>query len=128
MFVAVAAVIGLPWAAVLLLAGSLSGALVLRHAGSGTIARIRMTTTAQGSTAWDIGHTGSLAPLAGFLLLIPGFITDILALLLLLAPLRGMLGAAFCRGGQRQDAVVDLAPDQWRRVPNAELPRRDREP
>ena len=71
--------------------------------------------------------------LAGILLLIPGFITDVLGLLLLLAPLRRALARLI--GAQappaRADGVVDLEPEQWHRVPDAALPdRRDnkREP
>jgi len=124
-FVAVAAAIGLLWASALVLVGSLSGALVLRHAGGGTITRLRMATNAQRLTAWEIDGGGSLAPIAGFLLLIPGFITDVLALMLLLAPLRRLLGAVLGRRTRAREEVVDLAPGQWHRVPNAEWPRDD---
>ena len=54
----------------------------------------------------------------------------IAGLLLLIAPLRQALGTAL-RGGikpPRGDGVVDLEPQQWRRVPDPELPdRRDEE-
>ena len=77
--------------------------------------------------------SGFLILLAGILLLIPGFITDVVGLLLLIAPLRRALGAAFGRGTPptRGDGVVDLAPEQWRRVPDPALPDRredEREP
>ena len=41
-FIAVVAAIGFGWALSLILAGSLCGALILRHAGSGHVARIRV--------------------------------------------------------------------------------------
>ena len=68
--------------------------------------------------------------LAAILLLIPGFITDVIGLLLLIAPLRRLLGAlllkAFTAGSPpRRDGVVDLDPDEWRqvsdKVPDAKL-------
>ena len=68
--------------------------------------------------------------MAGIFLLIPGFITDVLGLLLLLAPLRRGLAALLGRGWRRPraDGVVDLEPEQWHQVPDAALAdRRDDE-
>ena len=69
---------------------------------------------------------GTLMLLAGILLLVPGFITDVLGLLLLLAPLRRALAALL---GLRSppsppDGVVDLAREQWHQVPDPALPDR----
>jgi UPF0716 protein FxsA len=125
-FITMAAVIGFAWAFSLVLAGSLAGALVLRHAGGSHIARVRVALHDGNFTALQADSSGSLILLAGILLLIPGFITDILGLLLLIAPLRRALGAAFRRGPSkpRGDGVVDLAPEQWHRVPDPALPDR----
>jgi UPF0716 protein FxsA len=125
-FIAVAAEIGLLGALALVAATSLAGALILRHAGGNHIARMRVALDQGSFTALEADGTGSLALLAGILLLIPGFITDALGLLLLVAPLRRSLGAALRRGepGTRGDGVVDLAPEQWHRVPDPELPNR----
>jgi len=125
-FVAVAAVIGFLPALALIAAGSLAGILLLRHAGGSHIARVRVAFGNGNFTALQADENGSLVLLAGILMFIPGFITDALALLLLVAPLRQALSAALRRGGvgQRADGVVDLAPEQWHRVPNPELPDR----
>jgi UPF0716 protein FxsA len=125
-FVAVAAEIGLLGALALVAATSLGGALILRHAGGNHIARMRVALAEGSFTALEADSTGSLTLLAGILLLIPGFITDALGLLLLAAPLRRALGAAFRRGGgaDHGDGLVDLAPEQWHRVPDPELPDR----
>jgi UPF0716 protein FxsA len=125
-FVAVAAEIGLLGALVLVAATSLAGALILRHAGGNHIARMRVALDAGSFTALEADSTGSLTLLAGILLLIPGFITDALGLLLLAAPLRRGLGAALRRGGAADhgDGLVDLPPEQWHRVPDPELPDR----
>jgi UPF0716 protein FxsA len=129
-FIAVAAAIGFGWALTLLLFTSLSGALVLRHAGGSHIARIRVAINqglGEGSfTALQADSSGALTLLAGILLLIPGFITDVAALLLFIAPLRRALGALLRRGPPpaRREGVVDLSPEQWRRVPDPTLPDR----
>ena len=127
-FIAVAATIGFAWALALVLAGSLAGALVLRHAGGNHIARVRVALSDGGVTALQADSSGFLVLLAGILLLIPGFITDLAGLLLLVAPLRQALGA-WLRGGApppRRDGVVDLEPEQWRRMGDPALPdRRD---
>ena len=129
-FIAVAQTIGFLWALALLLATSVAGAMVLRHAGGNHIARVRVALGEGGLTALQADSVGTLTLLAGILLLIPGFITDILGLLLLLAPLRRALGVLL---GLRPpptspDGVVDLEPQQWHQVPDAALPdRRDNE-
>jgi UPF0716 protein FxsA len=125
-FVAVAAEIGLLGALALVAATSLAGALILRHAGGNHIARMRVALAESSFTALEADSTGSLTLLAGILLLIPGFITDALGLLLLAAPLRRGLGAALRRGGAADhgDGLVDLPPEQWHRVSDPELPDR----
>jgi UPF0716 protein FxsA len=122
-FIAVAATIGFGWALMLLLFTSLSGALVLRHAGGSHIARVRVALGEGNFTALQADGSGALTLLAGILLLIPGFITDVLGLLLLVAPLQRALGALLRRGQPpaRSDGVVDLSPEQWRRVPDPTL-------
>jgi UPF0716 protein FxsA len=126
-FIAVAAAIGLLWALALIGATSFVGALILRHAGGSHIARVRVALGEGSFTALQADSSGGLILIAGILLLIPGFITDALGLLLLVAPLRQIVGASLRRGpATRADGVVDLPPEQWRRVPDPELPdRRD---
>ena len=122
-FIAVAEIIGFLWALALVAATSMAGAMVLRHAGGNHIARVRVAMGQGGFTALQADSAGTLTLLAGILLLIPGFITDILGLLLLLAPLRRMLGALLGLKSRprRADGVVDLEPEQWHQVPDAAL-------
>ncbi|MBI2713262.1 MAG: FxsA family protein [Rhizobiales bacterium] len=127
-FIAVAATIGFAWAMALVLAGSLLGALVLRHAGGNHIARVRVALGDGGATALQADSDGFLILLAGILLLIPGFITDVLGLALLVGPLRRALARVLGRqtAPPRRDGIVDLEPEQWRRMPDPSLPdRRD---
>jgi UPF0716 protein FxsA len=125
-FISVAESIGFAWALLLVLATSLAGALVLRHAGGNHIARIRIAMGEGSFTALQADSSDGLVPLAGILLLIPGFMTDFVGLLLLIAPLRQALRALFGSGQRppRSDGVVDLPPEQWRRVPDPALPDR----
>jgi UPF0716 protein FxsA len=122
-FIAVAATIGFAWALLLVLASSLAGGLVLRHAGGSHIARIRVAMAKGSFTALQADSSGGLILLAGILLLIPGFITDALGLLLLIAPLRRAVGTIFGhrQSQPREDGVVDLPPEQWHRVPDPTL-------
>ena len=60
--------------------------------------------------------------IAGILLLLPGFITDLVGAGLLVRPIRGRIGAAIRRafqvpGSLAEDRVIDLAPTEWRAVP-----------
>lgn len=125
-FIVVAANIGLAWTLALILAGSLCGMLVLRHAGGNHIARIKVALDDGGITAMQADSDGFLILLAGILLLVPGFITDMFGLVLLLAPLRRGLTRLVGRGAApaRADGVVDLEPEQWRHVPDPALPGR----
>jgi len=126
-FIAVAATIGFALALALILAGSFAGALILRHAGGSHIARMRVAVGSGHFTALQADGLGTFTLLAGILLLIPGFITDAAAILVLLAPLRRMLSAGIRRGHGRpaKDGVIDLEPEQWRRVPDPALSKRD---
>lgn len=123
-FGAVAAAIGFGQALALLLAASLAGALLLRHAGGNHVARMRVAMAEGSFSSLTADATGGLVLLAGILLLIPGFITDAAGLALLLV---SFFGARRAAPPPRADGVVDLEPEQWRRVPDPALDdRRDR--
>jgi UPF0716 protein FxsA len=138
-FIAVAASIGLLRALGLLFASTLIGLLLLRHAGRAQIARFRDTVTETGGFGIEVGASSFLLVLAGVLLFLPGFLTDVVGLALLIGPVRRWLGGAVQRwlspdrgdrrggpgGGDR--SVVDLAPEEWQRVPDRELQNRSRE-
>lgn len=133
-FIMVASAYGFFQALGLMLLGSLVGVMVLRHAGGNHVARVRVAmseglnqttfTALQADSSSD-----GLILLAGILLIIPGFITDALALLVLLVPLwravSGLLGLS--APPARTDGVVDLEPEQWHRVDDPALPGRRRD-
>jgi UPF0716 protein FxsA len=124
-FVLVAVLFGLLWALALMLATTLAGALVLRYAGRSRLARFRVAVGDRDITGLEANSGGLIVVLAGLLLLLPGFITDLIGALLLVGPVRrwcgAMLGRAVgIRGGAR-DATVDLAPEEWRQIPDPTL-------
>lgn len=82
----------------LLLSISIVGAWIVKRQGTGTLRRIRAELDA-GRVPGAHLVDGGLLLLAGFLLLVPGFITSMFGLLLLLPPVRaffrGRLGRRF---------------------------------
>ncbi|MCF8475611.1 MAG: FxsA family protein [Pseudolabrys sp.] len=132
-FIAVAAAFGFFMTVGLVLGGSLAGALILRHAGGSHIARMRVAMNQgleQGNfTALRADGTGGLILFSGILLVIPGLITDFLGLILLAVAFTWGLGGGFGANAPatRSDGVVDLEPEQWRRVDDPVLPGRDQD-
>ena len=126
-FVAVALSIGFLAAVALTVLTSLAGAAVIRNAGGGALARTRSAFGDGTVTRVELDGPGVLTVVAGFLLLIPGFITDVMGAALLLGPTRRLLHAAMRRAvtpaGARpgRPGVVDLEPDQWSRVPERQI-------
>ncbi len=124
-FILVAYSIGFGWALALVALTSLIGMMVLRLGGGSHIERAKIVLGPQRVSALQADAPGLMTLLAGFLLLIPGFITDLIGLLLLIAPLRRFIGAMLLRTAERHAShrpdVVDLAPDDWRTVPDRKL-------
>lgn len=131
-FAAVAAAIGLLAAFGLLLLACAAGAVMLHRAGRAQMAQVRLALGGAELTAVEIRKLSFVHVLVGVLLLIPGFLTDLAGLLLLVPAVRRGLAAAVSRAvgggdGRPADRVVDLDQRDWRRVPDRELPRRDRD-
>jgi UPF0716 protein FxsA len=125
-FIAVAVAVGFGWALALILASSLAGAVILRHAGGNHIARVRVAMGQGSFTALQADGAGGLILLAGILLLIPGFITDAVGLVVLTASFWRRTFSANAVNA-RNDGVVDLAPEQWHQIPDPTLPDRHRD-
>jgi UPF0716 protein FxsA len=109
-------------------ATSVAGAVVLRSIGRGPIIQ------AGAALRGGAGRTGTglgdalLRALAGILLVLPGFVTDLAGAALLVGPLRRRISAAIRRAGRTPardpGTVIDLDPQDWRRI--ADKKRRQR--
>nr|WP_165779760.1 FxsA family protein [Mesorhizobium sanjuanii] len=111
----------------LVLASSVAGMLLLRHQGFGVMARVRAEMDAGRDPSRQLAH-GAMIVLAAILLIIPGFITDIFAVLLLLPMVRDLawrllkgrivVATDFGAGGFRtrpRDKVIDLDDGDYSR-------------
>lgn len=129
-FIMVGSRIGVLATLLLILATSLAGALLLRVQGLGTLARIGAQVDRGAVPDRELVH-GAMILVAGVLLLLPGFLTDIVGLLLFIPPLRDAAwrllrarivvaarapwAAGF--GGRRDDdRMIELDPGQFRRT------------
>jgi UPF0716 protein FxsA len=119
-FVVVAMQIGIAAALALTLAASFTGLILLKIAGRGSLAHVRVALADGRVREAEISGGSFFTALAGVLLVVPGFLTDIVGFLLLLPPVqRGLaaaLGRVFHPQSQAPDGVVDLAPGEWNRV------------
>lgn len=111
----------------LVLASSVAGMLLLRHQGFGVMARVRAEMDAGRDPSRQLAH-GAMIVLAAILLIIPGFITDIFAIVLLLPMVRDLawrmlkgrivLATDFGTGGFRtrpRDKTIDLDDSDYSR-------------
>ena len=127
-FVAVAIKLGVLAALALVILTSLAGMAVIRSAGRGDVQRVRSAFGERTISRVELDGNGALTVLGGFLLVLPGFITDVLGVLLLLPPTQNLIRAALRRAVGRFEQqsgrpdVVDLPPDQWRQVPEERIP------
>ena len=130
-FVAVAAHFGVLQTIAFTILTSALGVLVLQHAGRAQLAQFR-SAVGGGITAFEAHASSLLTVLGGLLLVLPGFITDAVGLLLLIPALRRWIAAAVSGAAshrtQRDDGVVDLDPNEWHQMPDRELPDRANPP
>lgn len=130
LFVAVALKIGVLAALALTILTSLVGMAVIRHAGWSAVTRTRGAFGDGVLTRAELDGAGVLNVLGGVLLVIPGFLTDVVGLTLLMPPIQSWIRATLRRAvaGAAQPTgkpgVVDLEPDQWRQVPEERISHR----
>jgi UPF0716 protein FxsA len=131
--IAVAQWIGVGWTVLALLASALAGGLVIRVLGAAGLAELRGVLERREPPAGALLR-GACVLLAGMLLIVPGFIGDAVALLLLIPPLRSALVRALWRGvgrarrgggptvleGEYRDVTIDV---EARRIDHHDEPR-----
>jgi UPF0716 protein FxsA len=118
-FIAVAQNIGFGGALLLGLATSLAGFALLRQIGRGALEHLRSSISGARSQQSDMVD-GLIRALAAVLLILPGFISDLVGLALAAPSVRQILARRFGAGGavasvQRRGRpeIVDLAPGEW---------------
>jgi UPF0716 protein FxsA len=123
-FLAMAALVGWLAAAMLFVATSVVGVMLLRHSGRDNLERLRAAFAREGLRGVHLETPGVAAMLGGILLVFPGFITDVLGAALFLPPARRWLVGVLSRSirARRQKSqdhrVIDLEPGEWRPLPD----------
>ncbi|MCX7302786.1 MAG: membrane protein FxsA [Hyphomicrobiales bacterium] len=135
-FVVVGRQIGVFWTLALVIAAGMAGLIVLRVQGFGIMARIRAEADAGRDPGRQLAN-GVMILFAGVLLVVPGFVTDILALLLFLPPVRSFAWRFLKRrivvasagfggfqrpGAQSRDKSIDLDPGEYSETPRPDSP------
>jgi UPF0716 protein FxsA len=131
-FVLVGEAIGVAATLALTLAGMVAGCVLLRRHGIATLVRIRAELDAGRPPARPLAE-GAVLAVASLLLILPGFISDIVGLLLLAPWVRGALWRLVAkrveirtaqRGGHppRQRGVIDLDRGEYASAPRPDSP------
>jgi UPF0716 protein FxsA len=131
MLIQVADVIGTPLALLLLVAISFAGAVLLKREGIATWRRLQ-TSLRAGKMPTNEVSDGALIMLGGALLLTPGFLTDIVGILLVLPPTRAVVKSAFRRmiGGYilKRTGAAGVVGSRGKRIYDARVVRSRRGP
>lgn len=122
--------VGLGGAFLIGVGATLAGAVVLRQVGRGAIDGLRRA--AQGGAPQEGALLdGVLAAAGGVLLVLPGFVSDLVGLALAAPSLRGWIARRFApsipAARPAPPGVIDLAPQDWRAGADPEAPRIGRE-
>lgn len=103
----------------LLVLGSVLGGALLRREGRRTMQALRQASRQHRSASTELAD-GALLGVGAFLLFIPGFVSDVLGLLLILPPTRWLLRPVLKASVARRAAVVSTGV--WARAPFARPP------
>lgn len=112
----VGSVIGAGWTILLILLTAMVGMAIVRRQGMAALADLQASFAELRDPARPIAH-GALIMLAGGLLIVPGFVTDVLGALLLVPPLRDWL----MRRLGRHVTVVNAGWSQRRQGPGGRV-------
>jgi UPF0716 protein FxsA len=103
----VAGAIGVPETILLLIAISFAGAWLAKMAGIGVLTRLQRTVRAGKVPSTEVVD-GGLVLLAGALMITPGFLSDCLAILLLLPPSRAVVRGVVLRRIRARGGLFDV--------------------
>lgn len=122
----------------LVLLAAFGGLALFRYVGFGLLRRVQIELSGGRMPAGTLLE-GFIVLVAGVLLILPGFLSDVMAFLLLFAPVRRLIivtiGARLTVSTvstgyrrQKEDGVVDLDEDEWESRRNGDSPWSDRTP
>lgn len=119
-FVAVSNWIGFGWALLALVAASALGVVLIRREGLAAWRRVESEVAAGRAPTRSVAD-GALVLAGGVLLVLPGFVTGVVGLLLLLPPVRSLIRPALVAALQRRAArrggahaiVIDTVTTSW---------------
>jgi UPF0716 protein FxsA len=118
--VAVADQIGIGWTLLALAVSALIGVIVIRVLGAASLAELRAALARREPPAGPLVR-GACVLLAGMLLILPGFLSDVLALLLLIPPARAALMGTLWRrrrdDGPRREGGTMVIEGEYRELP-----------
>lgn len=134
-FVVVGKQVGVLATIALVIAMGVLGAALMRLQGFGVLTRIRTEMEAGRNPGRELAH-GVMILLAGVLLLVPGFISDIIGLALFIPPIRDLAWRYLSRnvdfssvvvtrgfGGRRNDGkTIDLDQEDYTSTPDPKSP------
>jgi UPF0716 protein FxsA len=124
-----AAAIGWPLTIVLFVATSVLGVILLQKSGGSEFERLRQAIGAEGLLGLHLESPGLGPVLGAILLVIPGFVTDIVGAALFVPQCRRWASAALAKAARRRryrarardksvPPVIDLEPGEWHQEPD----------
>jgi UPF0716 protein FxsA len=126
-FLVVAAVVGWLWAAILLITTSALGVVLLKQSGRRDLARLADRLRSDGLAGLQLRSPEVANTLGAALLVVPGFLTDVLGAALLVPIGRQWVAGVLAKAAARPErgaGVIELAPGEWHHVADPEPPRR----
>ena len=118
----VAAKIGFFNAFFLLLAGSAAGIALLSWLGRRFLARVMASLQERDQADVAPQPGGVMTGIGALLLALPGFITDVIGIALLLPPVQRWIAANIVVvRTEHADRVIELKDDEWRRMPDRRI-------
>ncbi|MDX2205454.1 MAG: FxsA family protein [Hyphomicrobiaceae bacterium] len=102
--------IGFLWTLTLMVASAVGGGMLVAQQSASSF-RQTLEAASRGEAPQNTVLEGGLLMLAGILFIVPGLITDAMALVLLIPPVRGWLGQRLMAGLARAAAVPDPFED-----------------
>lgn len=124
-FIAVGEELGILRTLALMILSAIGGVLIVRHQGLGHLRRLRENIRSGQPPVKDLLHTAMLV-FAGICLVIPGFISDAVGLVLLIPPVRAAAARWFMeslpRGRRGESGVVIIEGEAWEREDRPRAP------